>query len=267
MTRPFAVGDRVRAVGFRHGPLREAEGTIVAVSPEAEMLDVYFDRGSHGLFPVDRFPFTYPCLMSEIEFVAQEGDGVGEGEYIYTVWRCQHCEVATITHSDQDDDVRWPTCPNCGSAMGMGEQGIGLVSEREDAEILRRIETNYPAPTATRPGGVERERRRAMVWRSVLVGWFLAAFLAGAASAQSGYEAAIYDACARHGCDPVQLIRVMGCESGGDHSAIGPNGERGIFQFHPQGLWPEIAWADPWTQIEVAAEAFATGLGGHWVCQ
>ena len=78
--------------------------------------------------------------------------GAGEGEYIYTVWQCRRCETTTITHSDHDDDRGWPGCLSCGSAMGMGEQGIGLVSERQDAEILRRIETSYPAPPAPEEG-------------------------------------------------------------------------------------------------------------------
>jgi hypothetical protein len=85
--------------------------------------------------------------------------------------------------------------------------------------------------------------------------------------AQSGYEQAIYDACAVYGCDPGQLIRVMYCESGGDHSAVGPNGERGIFQYHPNGMWPEMAWAGPYEQIWHAAQQFASGNGGQWVCQ
>ena len=80
------------------------------------------------------------------------------------------------------------------------------------------------------------------------------------------YEEAIYDACSRHGCDGDLLVATMYCESGGDHGAVGPNGERGILQFHPQGDWPDAAWADPWTQIEVAAIAFANGLSCKWAC-
>jgi hypothetical protein len=89
------------------------------------------------------------------------------------------------------------------------------------------------------------------------------------ASAQSGYEQAIYDACARHGCDPNQLIRVMGCETGYtyDHGSVGPNGERGIFQFHPNGEWPYAAWYGPYEQIELAAQLFAAGRSDAWVCK
>jgi hypothetical protein len=81
--------------------------------------------------------------------------------------------------------------------------------------------------------------------------------------AQTGYEAAIYDACARHGCDGSQLVRVMYCESGGAEWAVGPNGELGIFQVDP-AYW---GYMDSWQQIEFAAHMFATGQGYHWVCQ
>lgn len=84
------------------------------------------------------------------------------------------------------------------------------------------------------------------------------------ASATIGsYEAAIYDACARYGCDPNQLIRVMYCESGGNPNAVGRNGELGIFQVDP-AYW---GYMDSWQQIEFAAYMFATGQGYHWVCQ
>ena len=86
-------------------------------------------------------------------------------------------------------------------------------------------------------------------------------------TAQSGYEQAIYAACATYGCDGNQLVNVMYCESGGDPSAIGPNGERGLFQYHPQGHNPAAAWVDPYTQIEIAAQEWAAGLGYLWVCQ
>jgi hypothetical protein len=104
--------------------------------------------------------------------------------------------------------------------------------------------------------------------------WFVLALIAlwvngQIAYGQGIYEAAIHDACARHGCDGDQLVRVMYCESGGDPSAVGPNGERGLFQYHPQshnmaGYW---AWEDPYLQIEIAAADWAAGLGGMWSCQ
>lgn len=85
----------------------------------------------------------------------------------------------------------------------------------------------------------------------------------------SAYEGAIYDACARHGCDGTQLNRVHCCETAGtgSHDSVGPNGERGVFQFHPQGEWPYAAWYGPYEQIELAAHLWATGHGGAWVCQ
>lgn len=102
--------------------------------------------------------------------------------------------------------------------------------------------------------------------RALLVAIASLAMFAGAATAQYSYEAAIYDACARYGCNPEQLINVMYCESWGDHSAVGPNGERGIFQFHPQGEWPYAAWYGPYEQIELAAQLFAAGRSDAWVC-
>ena len=90
---------------------------------------------------------------------------------------------------------------------------------------------------------------------------------ATATAQATDYESAIYDACSRYGCDGSQLVRVMYCESGGDHGAIGPNGERGLFQFHPEGAWPYAAWYGPYEQIELAAQLWAQGYGYHWVCQ
>lgn len=98
----------------------------------------------------------------------------------------------------------------------------------------------------------------------------LSLWAAEPASSQSGYESAIYEACARHGCDGDQLVRVMYCESGGDPSAVNPvTGDTGLFQFNPS-TW--YAWGggdiwNPYEQIELAAWAWGQGLGYHWVCQ
>lgn len=84
-----------------------------------------------------------------------------------------------------------------------------------------------------------------------------------------GYEAAIHEACAQYGCDPYYLIAVVDCETGGtwDHwNSVGPNGERGLFQFHPQGEWPYAAWYGPYEQIDLAAQLFAAGRADAWVC-
>ncbi len=83
------------------------------------------------------------------------------------------------------------------------------------------------------------------------------------------FEDAIYDACARHGCDGAHLVNTMYCESGGDPHAIGPNGEIGVLQFHPDTFYRIFGGSDiwnPWEQIDIAAFAFANGYADHWVC-
>lgn len=92
-----------------------------------------------------------------------------------------------------------------------------------------------------------------------------AALLPGVAKAQSPYEEYIYSACAQHGCDGGQLVRVMYCESGGDPGAVNPvTGDYGLFQIN-LGVWGPIT--DPYAQIEFAAEKFASGQGYLWICQ
>lgn len=86
-----------------------------------------------------------------------------------------------------------------------------------------------------------------------------------AASGGGGsYEDMIYEVCATEGCivSPETMIRVMGCESGGDHSAVGPNGELGIMQIDPR--YHSEAYGTPYQQIEYAA----AHLGGdvYWAC-
>ena len=98
-----------------------------------------------------------------------------------------------------------------------------------------------------------------------LAGWLALTMLVGSVSAQGGYEAAIYDACARYGCDGNQLVRVMYCESGGDPYAVNPvTGDYGLMQIDLD-VWGPIT--DPYAQIEFAASMFASGQGYHWVCQ
>jgi hypothetical protein len=109
-----------------------------------------------------------------------------------------------------------------------------------------------------------------MLWKRPLVTLLLllaSLTLTPPATAQSGYEQAVYDACARYGCSGAQLVGVMYCESGGDPSAVGPNGERGLFQYDPNGHNPGAAWVDPYTQIDIAAREWSQGLGYLWVCQ
>jgi soluble lytic murein transglycosylase-like protein len=91
---------------------------------------------------------------------------------------------------------------------------------------------------------------------------------AAPAGSAGGYEQAIYDACARYGCDGSWLVSVMYCESGGDPNAVGVHGEIGIFQFMPDTFYSHGGsdiW-NPYDQIEVAAEMFAAGLSYHWLC-
>jgi hypothetical protein len=86
----------------------------------------------------------------------------------------------------------------------------------------------------------------------------------GQPAAAQGYEDAIYDACARYGCDGGQLVRVMYCESGGDPGAVNPvTGDYGLFQIN-LNIWGPIT--DPYAQIEFAAQKFAAGQGYLWVC-
>jgi hypothetical protein len=106
-----------------------------------------------------------------------------------------------------------------------------------------------------------------MKWLTMLA--LVASLWASTAQAQSGYVDAIYAACAEYGCDGDQLVRVVDCETAGtwDPDIVGPNGERGLFQYHPNGHNPAAAWVDPYTQIDIAAQEWAAGLGYRWVCQ
>jgi len=109
-------------------------------------------------------------------------------------------------------------------------------------------------------------RHQLLLTAAVALSTFLGvAFGSHPVQAQGGYEAAIYDACARHGCNGDQLVRVMYCESGGNPSAVGAQGEVGLFQIKME-IWPVNAW-DPYASIEFAAQMFASGQGGNWVCQ
>ncbi len=108
-----------------------------------------------------------------------------------------------------------------------------------------------------------------VIQRGLVAALLFSAFTAGQVSAQTGYESAIYDACARHGCDGAHLVNTMYCESEGDPYAIGPNGEIGLLQFHPDTFYRIFGGSDiwnPWEQIDIAAFAFANGYADHWVC-
>lgn len=105
---------------------------------------------------------------------------------------------------------------------------------------------------------------RALVWALALT--LLTLWLPTPVLGQGGYEAAIYDACARYGCDGDQLVGVMYCESGGDPNAVGNHGEIGLFQIKPW-IWTSVDPWDPYASIEFAAAMFASGQGDNWVCQ
>jgi soluble lytic murein transglycosylase-like protein len=86
----------------------------------------------------------------------------------------------------------------------------------------------------------------------------------GMARAQSGYEAAAYDACAQYGCDGAYLYGILLCESGGDPGAVGPHGELGVMQIDPR-YW-DAAYLDPVGQIYWSAQMIAAGYASLWAC-
>jgi hypothetical protein len=78
-----------------------------------------------------------------------------------------------------------------------------------------------------------------------------------------------------YGVAPLYLEAVARCESDLDATAVGAQGEIGVMQFHPRGLWPEtplgraglsLYEATVEQHIEMAAWAFGQGLGFHWAC-
>jgi soluble lytic murein transglycosylase-like protein len=93
--------------------------------------------------------------------------------------------------------------------------------------------------------------------------------MAAPAGQMGGYEAAAYDACAAHGCDGAYLYNILLCESGGDPGAWHANpyggSDVGIMQIN-DATWGSIAYADPYTQIDWAAQMIAAGYGSIWVC-
>lgn len=105
-----------------------------------------------------------------------------------------------------------------------------------------------------------------MVKRMLVVGAIAASavLMPGVAKAQGGYEQAIYDACARYGCDSAWLYNTMMCESGGDPNAVNPvTGDYGLMQVN-LSIWGPIT--DPYAQIDFAAQKFAAGQSYLWLC-
>ena len=80
---------------------------------------------------------------------------------------------------------------------------------------------------------------------------------------------AIYYWSAYYGISADWMLRVARCESGFDPTAVGPNGEIGVFQFMSGTFYAyggSNPW-DPWDNARVAASMFSQGLSWHWVCQ
>jgi hypothetical protein len=89
----------------------------------------------------------------------------------------------------------------------------------------------------------------------------------GSGTGQS-YEDMIYETCATQGChvSPEEMIRVMGCESGGDMGAVAYNPESGnstygIFQI--DGMWGGGGMSAQ-EQIDFAAEHLGNDI--FWSC-
>ncbi len=123
-------------------------------------------------------------------------------------------------------------------------------------------------------GGAGREYKEAsmtrrMAWGRSILGVTLFFLVAGSTSAQSGYEAEIYNQCAIKGCDGARAVAIMNCESGGDPSAWHANpyggADVGLFQIHDL-TWGAIAYAGPWAQIDWATTMMANGGSHYWVC-
>jgi uncharacterized protein YraI len=93
-----------------------------------------------------------------------------------------------------------------------------------------------------------------------------------APAAGGGIEQIIYDAAARYGQPPADMLRVATCESGLDPNAINYGGDtHGLFQFLP-GTWATTPYAgssyyDPYAAANAAAWMWSQGRRGEWVCQ
>lgn len=109
-----------------------------------------------------------------------------------------------------------------------------------------------------------RRRRRLLsgtVYGIVLVAalWLNAAF----AEFDPGVEqwrGAVDEACVVMGCSTDYILSVMACESGGDPTAVGPNGELGIMQIDP-AIWGQMSSVE-----EIWFAAAHLGNDIFWVC-
>jgi hypothetical protein len=104
---------------------------------------------------------------------------------------------------------------------------------------------------------------------------FGAALVIERVGAESSPVQIIYEEAARYGVSGDWLYWVASCETGGtfNQSLVGRQGEIGIFQWHPRGLWSSVpvfqSWADVYDlrlNVRAAAWAFSRGLSFHWSC-
>jgi hypothetical protein len=115
------------------------------------------------------------------------------------------------------------------------------------------------------------------VQRRNLIGALIGGALASVGPQRQKADAAewivstIHEAAGRHGVSGEWLLNTAVCESGLDPWAYNPaTGDCGVFQFKPDtwagwGGDPNAIW-DVWSQADMAAWAFASGLHTHWCC-
>jgi hypothetical protein len=111
-----------------------------------------------------------------------------------------------------------------------------------------------------------------MLRHAALLG-LLAVGLAGPVQAdEADVVAVIYQAAERYGVSGARLLAVARCESTLNPWAVGRQGERGLFQLHPQGelrTFHARGYGDPfnaWEAADFAAARFAEGGSGAWSC-
>jgi hypothetical protein len=95
------------------------------------------------------------------------------------------------------------------------------------------------------------------------------------ASDPDGIVALIAEEAHAYGISPSWLLAVALCETGGTlrTDLVGRQGEIGLFQWHPYGLWRSVpiftTWGDVYDvrlNVRGAAWAFARGWSSHWSC-
>ena len=75
-----------------------------------------------------------------------------------------------------------------------------------------------------------------------------------------------------YGADVSLVSKVMECESGGNHKAIGDSGlSKGVFQYqrstferHEKLLGEDLNYQSSYDQIKLASFAIANGMGNEW---